>query len=191
MDIFIEQINNHIKDDKLAQVLDLILSHLEAEQLSNDLIIKAQNLSGRLTKLNQDINNAVLDNTQSYKFLNQIRLGVLELVNELKSLENGKTISEDTDQIKTMELRDKIDAVNTELNTNAKFDLIFKVFLLFMLMLGIGLIVFVVVTARALNETIVLGALALSIMLISCFFLFRYKELENRNKRLLQQKLLQ
>ncbi len=84
MSNFIEDINEFIKEDKLSNVLAIIISHLESSSDGSQLIIEAQNLSGRLTKLNQDINNAVIDNTQSYKFLNQIRIGVLELVNDLK-----------------------------------------------------------------------------------------------------------
>ncbi len=191
MSNFIEDINEFIKEDKLSNVLAIIISHLESSSDGSQLIIEAQNLSGRLTKLNQDINNAVIDNTQSYKFLNQIRIGVLELVNDLKKKEREGKGTDKAKGIRTSDLQDKIQAVNTELNANAKFDLIFKVFLLFMLLVGIGLIVFTVVTDREINEVIVLGALALAIMLIACFFLFRYKELENRNRRLLQQKIVQ
>jgi len=175
----------------LSNVLAIIISHLESSSDGSQLIIEAQNLSGRLIKLNQDINNAVIDNTQSYKFLNQIRIGVLELVNDLKKKEREGKGTDKAKGIRTSDLQDKIKAVNTELNANAKFDLIFKVFLLFMLLVGIGLLVFTVVTDREINEVIVLGALALAIMLIACFFLFRYKELENRNRRLLQQKIVQ
>ncbi len=191
MSNFIEDINEFIKEDKLANVLAIIISHLESSSDGSQLIIEAQNLSGRLTKLNQDINNAVIDNTQSYKFLNQIRIGVLELVNDLKKKEREGKGTDKAKGIRTSDMQDKIQAVNTELNANAKFDLIFKVFLLFMLLVGIGLLVFTVVTEREINEVIVLGALALAIMLIACFFLFRYKELENRNRRLLQQKIVQ
>ncbi len=191
MSNFIEDINEFIKEDKLSNVLAIIISHLESSSDGSQLIIEAQNLSGRLTKLNQDINNAVIDNTQSYKFLNQIRIGVLELVNDLKKKEREGKGTDKAKGIRTSDLQDKIQAVNTELNANAKFDLIFKVFLLFMLLVGIGLLVFTVVTEREINEVIVLGALALAIMLIACFFLFRYKELENRNRRLLQQKIVQ
>ncbi|MDH3244915.1 MAG: hypothetical protein OEM26_09890 [Saprospiraceae bacterium] len=191
MSNFIEDINEFIKEDKLSNVLAIIISHLESSSDGSQLIIEAQNLSGRLIKLNQDINNAVIDNTQSYKFLNQIRIGVLELVNDLKKKEREGKGTDKAKGIRTSDLQDKIKAVNTELNANAKFDLIFKVFLLFMLLVGIGLLVFTVVTDREINEVIVLGALALAIMLIACFFLFRYKELENRNRRLLQQKIVQ
>ncbi len=191
MSNFIEDINEFIKEDKLANVLAIIISHLESSSDGSQLIIEAQNLSGRLTKLNQDINNAVIDNTQSYKFLNQIRIGVLELVNDLKKKEREGKGTDKAKGIRTSDLQEKIQAVNTELNANAKFDLIFKVFLWFMLLVGIGLLVFTVVTEREINEVIVLGALALAIMLIACFFLFRYKELENRNRRLLQQKIVQ
>ncbi len=181
-DPFIVELNQSIRKDDLAQVLNTLLDRLEldSDEIFQDLLLKVQELNGRLTDLENQVEEGLLRTSEATLIKNQIRKGILSVVDKIKDVLKGGSAAV---EIETSELVERVETINREVNTNQKVDVIFKYVFLLGALVGIGLIVLGALSKQGVSEQIVIASLGIVILCVVGFFYSRIKEIENQGKK--------
>lgn len=156
------------KDDLRGVLESLSAFCLETGKEDFEMDIKTD--LGRLARIESDRRNGLLSVSESYENLNQVRIAILDLVK--------KVIDYDTESKITPVLEEQIEKTDKLLIQNRKVDLIYKAILFIILFIGLGIMIYTILSEKGLYEKVYLGSLSICGIFSSLYFYTKLRSIE-------------